>query len=105
VLPVVRHHHEAWNGGGYPLGLSGEQIPLAARIVAVADAFDAMSSDRPYRKGMPDDRLDDVLRKGAGTQWDPSVIDAFFRIRDRIRDLIKHEADAEPVADAVRHFS
>ncbi len=105
VLPVVRHHHEAWNGGGYPLGLSGEQIPLAARIVAVADAFDAMSSDRPYRKGMPDDRLDDVLRQGAGTQWDPSVIDAFFRIRDRIRDLIKHEADAEPVADAVRHFS
>ncbi len=105
VLPVVRHHHEAWNGGGYPLGLAGEQIPLIARIVAVADAFDAMSSDRPYRKGMADDRLDEVLRKGSGTQWDPRVIDAFFRISNRIRDLIRREPDAEPVADAVRHFS
>jgi HD superfamily phosphohydrolase YqeK len=105
VLPVVRHHHEAWNGAGYPLGLSGEQIPLVARIVAVADAFDAMSSDRPYRKGMPDNRLDEILRQGSGTQWDPQVVDAFFRIRERIRDLIRRESDGEPVADAVRHLS
>jgi HD-GYP domain-containing protein (c-di-GMP phosphodiesterase class II) len=105
VLPVVRHHHEARNGAGYPLGLSGEQIPLVARIVAVADAFDAMSSDRPYRKGMPDNRLDEILRQGSGTQWDPRVIDAFFKIRERIRELIRRESDGEPVADAVRQLS
>ena len=70
VLPVVRHHHEAWNGKGYPFGLSGEEIPFFARIVSVADAFDAMSSDRPYRKGIPDEQLDAILREGAGKQWD-----------------------------------
>jgi HD-GYP domain-containing protein (c-di-GMP phosphodiesterase class II) len=105
VLPVVRHHHEAWNGAGYPLGLAGEQIPLLARIAAVADAFDAMQSDRPYRKGMPDDRLDEIFRQGAGTQWDPQVIDAFFRIRGQIRELIRRASDSEPVTDAMRHIS
>ncbi len=67
VLPVVLHHHEQWDGKGYPHGLSGEQIPLMARIVAVADAFDAMTSDRPYRQGMPDERLDAIMREGAGS--------------------------------------
>ena len=71
VMPVVRHHHEAWNGGGYPAGLKGEETPFLARIVAVADSIDAMSSDRPYRKGMPDEKLDAILRDGAGKQWDP----------------------------------
>ena len=87
VLPVVRHHHETWDGSGYPHGLAGEQIPQLARIVSVADAFDAMSSDRPYRKGMPDEKLDAILRGGAGQQWDSRVIDAFFRIRDQIRRI------------------
>ena len=58
-----------------------------ARIVSVADAYDAMTSDRPYRKGMSDDRLDQVFRDGAGTQWDPEVIGAFFEIRDEIRQI------------------
>ncbi len=66
VLPVVRHHHEAWNGKGYPFGLSGEEIPFFARIVSVADAFDAMSSDRPYRKGIPDEQLDAILARRGG---------------------------------------
>ena len=70
VLPVVRHHHEAWNGAGYPDGLQGEECPYLARIVAVADSIDAMSSDRPYRKGIPDEKLDNILREGAGRQWD-----------------------------------
>jgi HD-GYP domain-containing protein (c-di-GMP phosphodiesterase class II) len=91
VLPVVLHHHEQWDGKGYPHGLAGEQIPLMARIVAVADAFDAMSSDRPYRKGMPDDRLDAILREGAGGQWDPQVVEAFFQARDDIRDISRRE--------------
>ncbi len=85
VLPVVLHHHESWDGNGYPQQLDAERIPLAARIVAVADAFDAMSSDRPYRKKMPDERVDEILRAGAGRQWDPAVIDAFFRSSDDLR--------------------
>ena len=104
VLPVVRHHHEAWNGAGYPLGLAGEQIPFLARIAAVADAFDAMSSDRSYRMGMPDDKLDDILRQGSGTQWDPAVVAAFFRIRGQVRELIRRAPDEEPVTREVRRF-
>jgi putative nucleotidyltransferase with HDIG domain len=87
VLPVVLHHHESWDGGGYPNRLNSERIPLAARIVAVADAFDAMSSDRPYRKRMPDEEVDRILRAGAGQQWDPKVIDAFFRVSEDIRKI------------------
>jgi GAF domain-containing protein len=89
VLPVVLHHHEQWDGGGYPHGLAGEAIPFLARVVAVADAFDAMGSDRPYRQGMSDDKLDAVLRDGAGKQWDASVVDAFFDVRDEIREISK----------------
>ena len=91
VLPVVLHHHEAWDGGGYPRGLDLEHIPLAARIVAVADAFDAMSSDRPYRRGMPEDKVDHILRSGAGQQWDPKVIDALFNAHDDIRRIYGEE--------------
>ncbi len=87
ILPIVLHHHEAWNGEGYPHGLKGNETPLMARIVAVADAFDAMSSDRPYRKGMPDARLDSILHQGAGSQWDANIVDAFFAIRDEIRGI------------------
>jgi putative nucleotidyltransferase with HDIG domain len=94
VLPVVRHHHEAWDGSGYPFGLSGEEIPLYARIVAVADAFDAMTSDRPYRRGMPDEKLDAVFKAGAGKQWDADVIEAFFAARDEIRRIGHTETDA-----------
>ena len=79
VLPVVLYHHESWDGGGYPQHLDSRQIPLSARIVAVADAYDAMSSDRPYRKAMPDETVDRILETGAGHQWDPDVIRAFFR--------------------------
>jgi len=87
VLPIVLHHHEAWNGMGYPHGLKGLETPQAARIMAVADSFDAMSSDRPYRKGMPDKKVDAILREGAGSQWDAEVIDAFFSICDEIRQM------------------
>jgi putative nucleotidyltransferase with HDIG domain len=85
ILPIVLHHHESWDGTGYPHGLRGESTPLLARIAAVADAFDAMSSDRPYRQGMADEKLDAILRDGAGRQWDPAVIDAFFACREKIR--------------------
>lgn len=79
------HHHESWDGSGYPHGLAGEEIPYLARIVAVADAYDAMASDRPYRPGMPDERIDAIIRSGAAQQWDPDVVAAFFRAREDIR--------------------
>jgi putative nucleotidyltransferase with HDIG domain len=93
VLPVVLHHHEAWDGGGYPHHLPSDQIPFHARIVAVADAFDAMSSDRPYRKGMPGEKIDGIFRAGAAKQWDPSVVDAFFRARRDIHEIVDRRQD------------
>lgn len=90
VLPVVLHHHESLNGDGYPGKLVGDEIPWLARIVAVADAFDAMSSDRPYRRGMPRERLDAIFRAESGRQWDPAVVEALFAIRDEI-DAVLHE--------------
>ena len=95
VLPVVLHHHESWDGGGYPHRLATQRIPLPARIVAVADAFDAMSSDRPYRKGMPDEKVEEILRAGAGQQWDPEVVDAFFRVREDIRRICREGNDED----------
>jgi putative nucleotidyltransferase with HDIG domain len=99
VLPVVLHHHESWDGSGYPLHLGASEIPLSARIVAVADAFDAMTSNRPYRKGMPDEKVDQILRNGAGQQWDPEVIEAFFRARDDIRQIVQEEEPPTEAAD------
>ena len=78
ILPAVRHHHESWDGTGYPDGLAGESIPRDAQIVAVADAFDAMISDRPYRPGMPIERVTQILRDGRGTQWAADVVDVLL---------------------------
>lgn len=77
---IVLHHHERWDGKGYPAGLAGRQIPLGARIMAVADSFDAMTSSRPYREGMPVSKALAILREGRGTQWDPEVVDAALAI-------------------------
>ena len=105
VLPVVLHHHEQWDGKGYPHQLAGEQIPLLARIVAVADAFDAMGSDRPYRQGMPDEKLDAVLRDGAGKQWDAAVVAAFFAARDDIREISRRGRSTDaPAAQLTGDF-
>lgn len=93
VLPVVLHHHEAWDGSGYPHGLAGKQIPWLARIVAVADSFDAMSSDRPYRTGMPSGQLNEVFQSGSEHQWDPQVVDAFFAIRDEIDAVLQEDRE------------
>jgi HD-GYP domain-containing protein (c-di-GMP phosphodiesterase class II) len=81
LLPGVRHHHESLDGTGYPCGLAGEDIPLEARILAVADSFDAMSSTRPYRRRLTPLQIDEILRKGAGVQWDPRIIEALFACR------------------------
>jgi diguanylate cyclase (GGDEF)-like protein/PAS domain S-box-containing protein len=81
TLDAVRHHHERWDGGGYPFGLRGEETPLTARLMAVADAFSAMTTDRPYRKGMTEGKALTILRDGAGTQWDPHCVRAFLQTR------------------------
>ncbi|MCP4887246.1 MAG: HD-GYP domain-containing protein [Rubripirellula sp.] len=78
ILPAVRHHHEAWDGTGYPDGLAGRAIPRDAQLLAVADAFDAMTSDRPYRSGMPLEKVTSILRNGRGTQWAADVVDALL---------------------------
>jgi HD-GYP domain-containing protein (c-di-GMP phosphodiesterase class II) len=99
ILPIILHHHEAWDGSGYPLHLQSEAIPRGARIVAVADAYEAMSSDRPYRPGMPDEKIDEILRSGAGGQWDPEAVAAFFRARDDLRRIVRDgsgDGEADP---------
>jgi putative nucleotidyltransferase with HDIG domain len=80
ILPIVRHHHERWDGAGYPDKLAGRAIPLGARIVAVCDAFDAMISQRAYRKAMSPDQAMAELRKNAGSQFDPIVVEAFCTV-------------------------
>jgi putative nucleotidyltransferase with HDIG domain len=77
LVPIVRHHHERWDGGGYPDGLSGENIPRLARVLSVADAYDAMTSDRPYRRAMKVGAAREELERGVGTQFDPAVVTAF----------------------------
>ena len=79
-LAVVELHHENWDGTGYPRGMSGEEVPLAARIVHVADAFDAMTSDRPYRRGMSVSEAFGILNRFAGTQFDPAIVGAFLNL-------------------------
>ncbi|TWU48608.1 Cyclic di-GMP phosphodiesterase response regulator RpfG [Rubripirellula tenax] len=78
ILPAVRHHHESWDGTGYPDGLLGCQIPRDAQVLAVADAFDAMTSDRPYRSGMPLERVIEIFQRGRGIQWAADVVDVLL---------------------------
>jgi HD-GYP domain-containing protein (c-di-GMP phosphodiesterase class II) len=75
---IIRHHHERWNGTGYPDGLAGEAIPLGARIIAVADVYDAMTSDRPYRRALSHEVALSELIRGSGTQFDARVLEAFL---------------------------
>jgi putative nucleotidyltransferase with HDIG domain len=81
ILPGVRHHHESLDGTGYPDQLEGAEIPMEARILAVADSFDAMSSNRPYRRRLSPMQIDEILAKGRGVQWDPEVVDALHACR------------------------
>ena len=103
AVEIVRTHHERWDGEGYPHGLRGEQIPLAARIFAVADSFDAMTSHRPYRAAMPFERALAEIGERAGSQFDPDVARAFLQLVDQgdfDLDLGFDEARS-PVAPAV----
>jgi len=83
VVPIVRSHHENWDGTGYLRGLGGTAIPLGARILSVVDCFDALTSDRPYRLRMPVGKALHIVRDRRGTMYDPMVVDAFVRICHR----------------------
>jgi response regulator RpfG family c-di-GMP phosphodiesterase len=84
---IARHHHERFDGGGYPLGLRGEDIPLSARIVAIADVWDALLAARPYKKPWNEEAAIDLLRSGAGTQFDPILVDAFLSNLETLREI------------------
>jgi len=84
VVPIVRHHHENWNGNGYPAGIAGTDIPLGARILSVVDCFDALTSDRPYRPRFSNEDAFKILRERRGTMYDPLVVDGFIRFYSEI---------------------
>ena len=92
VVPIVRHHHERWDGAGYPQGLAGENIPIGARILSVVDCFDALRSDRPYRARLSDDEITSILRSRSGTMYDPAVVEGFLHT---LNDIVAEEV---PVA-------
>lgn len=92
ILPAIRHHHERWDGQGYPDGLRGAAIPLDARIIAIVDAFDAMTSDRPYRQGMPIEKAIAIMRANAGPQWDPGLLTLFLDLIEADRASVGTKA-------------
>jgi putative two-component system response regulator len=85
VGPIIRYHHERWDGSGYPDGLIGEAIPLGARIVAIVDAYDAMMTDRPYRRALGLAETLQRLRAGRGREWDPRLLDLFLSLAEEGR--------------------
>lgn len=87
VVPIVRHHHENWDGTGYPTGISETDIPLGARILSVVDCFDALNSDRPYRPRLSTDEAFAILRRRRGTMYDPWIVDAFIAVYPEIAEL------------------
>lgn len=88
LIPIVKYHHEHWDGSGYPEKLKGEEIPFAARIVAIADSFHALVSDRPYRKGLSVQKACEILKMGAGIQWDSNLVRQFIQIAPSLSTLV-----------------
>lgn len=88
---VVNYHHEKWDGTGYPAGLKGEEIPLSARIMAVADVFDALVSKRVYKDSMPTEQAFEILKQDAGKHFDPQIVDIFLGLQDEIREFLKQK--------------
>lgn len=107
VAPIVRHHHENWDGRGYPDGLKGQEIPLGARILSVVDCYDALTSDRPYRPRMTRQQAEQILLDRRGKMYDPWVVDGFLQILDRLEAIDEAEgrASASEVGPTVHHRS
>jgi putative nucleotidyltransferase with HDIG domain len=99
-VDIVRHHHERWDGEGYPHKLKGTDIPFGARVLAVADSYDAMTSDRPYRRALTPDKAASILLNGRGKQWDPALVDALLRaIADRLEHPVSPLVSVVPDND------
>ena len=96
VVPIVRHHHENWDGSGYPDGIRGAEIPIGARILSVVDCYDALTSDRPYRPAMSADQAIEILSQRRGKMYDPLVVDAFVKAHSALRSEV--ESDEAPGA-------
>ena len=92
VVPIVRHHHENWDGSGYPDGLRGAEIPIGARILSVVDCFDALTSDRPYRPRLPDADAIRILLDRRGSMYDPIIVDAFIEVHSVARQELRGPA-------------
>jgi HD-GYP domain-containing protein (c-di-GMP phosphodiesterase class II) len=88
---VIRHHHERWDGSGYPDGLAGDAIPLSARVFMLGDVLDALTTDRPYRRASPVAEARDLIERGAGAHFDPAVVEAFARIPDERLETVRRE--------------
>ena len=101
VVPIVRHHHECWDGSGYPDGIKGTDIPIGARILAVVDCFDALTSDRPYRQKLSDAAALHILRERKGTMYDPLVVHTFERVYQAL-EILANEAVEETNRDLAR---
>jgi putative nucleotidyltransferase with HDIG domain len=100
AVPLIRHHHERWDGRGYPDGLAGEEIPLEAGIVGLADAWDAMTTDRPYHRALTLDEAVDEIRRNKGTQFAPGVVDAFFTALRREPAVFRPDTPVARIAAA-----
>ena len=92
LIPAAVGHHERWDGKGYPSGTAGEDIPVAARCLAIADAFDAMTTDRPYRKGMSVDYAIQQIEAGKGTQFEPELAQLFVKLVNDMEIVVKKTA-------------
>ena len=103
VIPIVRHHHEQWDGRGYPDKLKGEQIPITARIISVVDCFDSVREDRPFRRGMTMDEATALLLRGSGIHFDPKVVDQFIRHLPRFEEKIAALGLQHQPASSERH--
>jgi diguanylate cyclase (GGDEF)-like protein/putative nucleotidyltransferase with HDIG domain len=103
VIPIVRHHHEQWDGGGYPDGLKGEQIPITARIISVVDCFDSVREERPFRRGMTRDEAVSLLLRGSGTHFDPRVVELFIEHLPRFEEQIEAIGLQQPSTDTAEN--
>ena len=92
---IAGNHHEKWDGSGYPEGLAGDAIPISARMMAVADVYDALISRRVYKEGMPHDKAVRIISEGKGTHFDPDIVDAFVALAEQFHDIAQRFADSD----------